>query len=93
VANGDLTGTVKDLREELGLTQQEFASLMGLSIVSISRWEHGHTEPTSNSKMLIGLLCRALNQKAPSTVLQTLQKVQNAEEIDRIIALVHLGDR
>jgi transcriptional regulator with XRE-family HTH domain len=37
---------VKVIRELLGLSQQEFATRLGVSITTISRWERGKTPPT-----------------------------------------------
>ena len=37
---------IRALRTKLGLKQQEFAELLGVHIVTISRWEQGHYTPT-----------------------------------------------
>lgn len=37
---------LKTIREALGLSQQEFATLIGVSITSVSRWERGKTPAT-----------------------------------------------
>ena len=36
---------VIETRERLGLTQQEFARLLGVSVPSVQRWEYGKTKP------------------------------------------------
>lgn len=37
---------LKAIRELLGMSQQEFATKLGVSITTISRWERGKTPPT-----------------------------------------------
>ena len=37
---------VKSLRERLKLTQQDLAQQLGVSLATISRWEHGHNRPS-----------------------------------------------
>lgn len=37
---------IKKLREKLILTQKEFADLIGVSYVTVCRWETGKFEPT-----------------------------------------------
>ena len=37
---------IKKLREKLILTQKEFAELIGVSYVTVCRWETGKFEPT-----------------------------------------------
>jgi len=86
------SGPVVTLREKLGLTQQEFATLLGLSTVSVSRWEHKHTKPTDSSKALLALLGRAVERQDKDIIVSALRSLSGADEVDRIITLVHLGD-
>jgi len=37
---------IKKIRTMLGLTQQEFSSKIPISIVTISKWENGHSSPS-----------------------------------------------
>ncbi len=37
--------SVKDLRKNLGMTQQEFADYFGVRRETVSRWETGRDEP------------------------------------------------
>lgn len=36
---------VKKLRKKLRMTSVEFAGLIGVHVVTVSRWENGHSEP------------------------------------------------
>ncbi|MGD9887400.1 MAG: helix-turn-helix domain-containing protein, partial [Bacilli bacterium] len=44
---------VKEVREKLIITQVELAVLLGVSFVSINRWETGKHEPTTKIKRKI----------------------------------------
>jgi DNA-binding transcriptional regulator YiaG len=44
---------IRKLRKRLGLTQEQFAHKLGVTFVSVNRWENGHSTPT-------GLSARAL---------------------------------
>lgn len=37
---------VRDVRRRLGLTQEKFASRLGVSFPTVSRWENGKTTPS-----------------------------------------------
>lgn len=37
---------VVELREQLGLTQQQLATELGVSFATVNRWENGKTEPS-----------------------------------------------
>ena len=52
---------VKDLRAKMLLSQEEMASLLGVSFSSINRYENGHYEPTIKVKRKIKELCIEYN--------------------------------
>lgn len=54
----DYQRIIKELREKLILSQQEFADLLGVSFASINRWENGKHEPTIKVKRKIVELCK-----------------------------------
>jgi putative transcriptional regulator len=37
---------VRDVRKRLGLTQEKFASRIGVAFPTVSRWENGRTVPS-----------------------------------------------
>lgn len=52
--NGD--SPLRDLRERLGLTQQEMANILGASIVAVSRWERGVRPLLMSSQQMLAML-------------------------------------
>lgn len=56
---------VKQARQKLGLKQCDFAALLGVTQVTVSRWEQGHRTPSL--KVLIQV-AELLNE-APGVVL------------------------
>ncbi len=36
---------IRELRKKLGLTQEEFAKLLGVGFTTVNRWENGKSEP------------------------------------------------
>lgn len=57
----DFKKIVKELRTKLIMTQEEFATLLGVSFASINRWETGKHEPTIKIKRKIVTLCKENN--------------------------------
>ena len=41
---------IKKLREEMLLTQEEFGKMLGVSLVTVNRWENGKYEPAIKIK-------------------------------------------
>ena len=52
---------IKQIREELRLSQQDFANKLGVSFTSVNRWENGRTEPTRLAQHSIYELAKASN--------------------------------
>ena len=57
------------VRKRLGLTQQEFALRIGVSVETIRNWEQGKSSPTGTAQSLLQVL-----DKAPETSLAALEK-------------------
>ena len=41
-----LAPVIRDLRSRLGLTQEEFAHALGITVSTVNRWEKGHSAPS-----------------------------------------------
>ena len=52
---------IKALREKMIISQDELAKILGVSFVSVNRWENGHHEPTIKVKRKIKELCEKNN--------------------------------
>ncbi len=48
---------VKELREELHLTQEAMAETLGVSFATVNRWENGWTKPSQLAVRQIEQLC------------------------------------
>lgn len=48
--------TVRRLRRRLGLTQSKFAAILGVSVLTVKRWEAGTTRVDGPAERLIRLL-------------------------------------
>lgn len=53
---------VAQLRERLGLTQEQFAARFGFSVATLRHWERGDRRPTGASLVLLNVIHR--NPKA-----------------------------
>lgn len=58
---------IKAMRENLDLSQNEFARLIHVNVRTLQNWEQGHRHPTGPAKVLLELVA-----KAPDTVLEAL---------------------
>ena len=49
------------------LTQEEFASMLGVSYATVNRWENGHFEPTMKTKRKLDGIIRNFSNKGYKT--------------------------
>ncbi|MGF1539848.1 MAG: helix-turn-helix domain-containing protein [Pleurocapsa sp.] len=54
---------IKQLRQEMELTQEEFASECGVVFSTVNRWEKGHTRPSPMALKLIFLKLSSLGEQ------------------------------
>lgn len=52
----DYPKLLKEYREKVFLTQEEFAQKLGVSYVTLNRWENGKFEPTMKMKRKLNKL-------------------------------------
>lgn len=60
-------GSLTSVRKSLGLTQEQMARLLGVSFVSVNRWEGGHSSPVGGTRDLYAAIDTALKSDVPPT--------------------------
>jgi putative transcriptional regulator len=46
-------GKIKKIREKMGMTQEQFAQRLGVSFVTVNRWENGKHPPSALARLRI----------------------------------------
>lgn len=49
---------IKDIRDGFGLTQEEFAALLGIRVRALRNWEQGRREPEGPARVLLQVAAR-----------------------------------
>jgi superfamily II DNA or RNA helicase len=72
---------IRDLRKSMSLTQQQFAELLGVSFVTLNRWENGQSKPSAMGlSKLRGLARRGSGVVAPAADAAPMSAAAPAEE-------------
>lgn len=58
---------VSAIREKYDMTQQEFATLLGISVATLRNWEQGRRKPQGPAKVLLKIA-----EKRPKAILESL---------------------
>lgn len=53
---------VKDIRNQLEMTQEEFAQAVGVKLPTLRHWERGDRKPNGPARVLLNLLAREPKQ-------------------------------
>ena len=64
---------LREIRSELGITQEQFARELNVSFSTLSRWENGHTTPSRLAKMRLFEFCNS--QDISQAVKSQLEKL------------------
>lgn len=51
--------SIRDMRNRLSMTQEEFAHALGITVSTVNRWENGHSEPSKLARATIARLASA----------------------------------
>lgn len=90
---------IKEIREKLGLTQQEFAKEIGVHYKTVQNWEAGRPIPESKRELLSKFIDNSsllqLNEtKGEDDNLRTLIKIlkttlaEKDRQIDRLLSII-----
>lgn len=63
---------VRELRQLLGLTQEEFGKKIGVSYETVSRWENGKMQPSSLALRQLGQVMQELDTAQQASLQLTL---------------------
>lgn len=59
----DYTKLIPELRAAMNVSQDDFAKLLGITAVTVSRWENGHVKPTKLIKIKLEKLFKRYDVK------------------------------
>lgn len=60
----EVSQLIRELRHLTGLTQEQFAALLGVTYSTINRWENGHMKPSPLALRQIHALLKEINSSS-----------------------------
>src|SRR5262245_53670345 len=80
---------VKGIRRQMGVNQQVFGALIGVSVRSVSDWERGRAVPNDLRAVILELLSRVVAVHPRAALLEALRQV-GPESVALVCALAWL---
>lgn len=68
----DMADLIRNFRQRLGLTQEQFAHYLGVTYLTVNRWENGHTKPSPMAMKLIEMKLREMRDDGKDLLTQYL---------------------
>ena len=65
---------IKKIRNEVGLTQEEFAHAISSTMTTVNRWENDKSTPNRMAKALLIAFCE--NKKLDKALIEALQAIR-----------------
>lgn len=76
IAQPEIGQLIRELRETLKLTQEQFAAQLGVSFPTINRWENGHANPSRLALKQIDTLVNDLSGSPDGTLSEQGRSIQ-----------------
>jgi putative transcriptional regulator len=64
---------VKEVRRQLGLSQEELAHALGVSFATVNRWENGKTKPSKLAHRQFVSFCEAQSKQGKLDMTEVIQ--------------------
>ncbi|MBN4003290.1 helix-turn-helix transcriptional regulator [Nostoc sp. LPT] len=75
-----ISDLIRQLRQQLNLSQEKFAAKLGVSLRTINRWENGSTVPSQMALKLIEEMLEKMGQAGKRLVNEYLPKSDQRED-------------
>lgn len=59
---------IRNLRQEMNLTQEQFAMMVGVVFTTVNRWEKGHANPSPMAIKMISMKLQQLGEKGEKLI-------------------------
>ncbi|MBN3879859.1 MAG: helix-turn-helix transcriptional regulator [Nostoc sp. JL23] len=75
-----ISDLIRELRQQLDLSQEKFAAKLGVSLRTINRWENGSTVPSPMALKLIEEMLEKMGEADKRLVNEYLPKSEQRED-------------
>lgn len=63
ITQANIPRLIRNLREKTGLTQEKFATKLGVTLLTINRWENGRAKPSPLAMQKVEELLRSMGDR------------------------------
>ncbi|QKQ77081.1 DNA-binding transcriptional regulator [Nostoc sp. TCL240-02] len=75
-----ISDLIRELRQQLDLSQEKFAAKLGVSLRTVNRWENGSTVPSQMALKLIEEMLQKMGESGKRLLNEYLLKAEQWED-------------
>lgn len=75
-----ISGLIRELRQQLDLSQEKFAANLGVSLRTVNRWENGSTVPSQMALKLIEEMLQKMGEPGKRLLNEYLPKAEQRQD-------------
>ncbi|MCL6749593.1 helix-turn-helix domain-containing protein [Nostoc sp. CCCryo 231-06] len=75
-----ISDLIRELRQQLDLSQEKFAAKLGVSLRTVNRWENGSTVPSQMALKLIEEMLQKMGEPGKRLLNEYLLKAEQRED-------------
>ncbi|MCC5607088.1 helix-turn-helix domain-containing protein [Nostoc sp. CHAB 5834] len=75
-----ISNLIRELRQQLDLSQEKFAAKLGVSLRTVNRWENGSTVPSQMALKLIEEMLQKMGEPGKRLLNEYLLKAEQRED-------------
>ncbi|WP_100897836.1 helix-turn-helix domain-containing protein [Nostoc flagelliforme] len=75
-----ISDLIRELRQQLDLSQEKFAAKLGVSLRTVNRWENGSTVPSQMALKLIEEMLHKMGEPGKRLLNEYLLKAEQRED-------------
>ena len=75
-----ISDLIRELRQQLDLSQEKFAAKLGVSLRTVNRWENGSTVPSQMALKLIEEMLHKMGEPGKRLLKEYLLKAEQRED-------------
>ena len=84
---------LKEIREYLGISQQDFANELNVSFATINRWENGHSEPNKSMQVQLYGYCEQHNVPLYDMIINKILEIASSIQLESDRILLYHGSK
>ncbi|HYA40323.1 MAG TPA: helix-turn-helix domain-containing protein [Syntrophobacteraceae bacterium] len=78
-SSNDISRLIREIRESTGLSQEKFAAKLGVTLPTVSRWEHGRAKPSPLALKQIENMLHTLGDKGQDLAREYFEREKGGE--------------